>query len=123
MSICDPLDDPLKMRIDARLPVQFGPLGSLAPGEVVLLDQDLPPGPADAHAPECACCVARSGPALALATLFRQRAVGTGVPFRGVLAVVGPVAEAQLRVALDKDPFVAGRYRLDENSAIPRPFD
>jgi hypothetical protein len=108
------------MFIDARVPLRFGPLASRTADEAVMLDSDLPAeapvarfNPArGGHAPDCACCVPRSAAAAALAALFRERAVGHGPPFRGVLAVVGPDGEAAVREALANDPVAAGRYRL-----------
>ena len=108
------------MRIDARLPLRFGPLESRAAHEAVLLDHDAPaPQPAAWFTPaqvdhpnDCACCVPRAGAALALAALFRDRAVGQGAPFQGVVAVVGVEGEAAVRAALESDPVVSGRYRL-----------
>ena len=108
------------MRIDARLPVRFGPLQARMADEAVLMDNDTPAanpvgrfttGPGG-HAPGCRCCTLRSSASLALATLFRERATGGGVAFRGVLAVVGPEGEAAVRAALESDLLVAGRYRL-----------
>ena len=106
------------MRIDARLPVRFGPLASRQPDEAVLTDAaTLPAGPAqrfDAvpqHAADCACCMPRSAAALAMAALFRARVVGQGAAFRGVLAVVGPDGARAVRAALEADPLVSGRFR------------
>lgn len=111
------------MRIDARLPVRFGPLESRRAHEAVLSDGALagPPfeaftaGPAG-HPMDCACCVPRSGAAMALAALFRARATGTGPAFRGVLAVVGPDGEAAVRAALTDDAMASGRFRLTEGA-------
>ena len=108
------------MRIDARLPVRFGPLQGRLADEAVLLDSDVDAAePAgrftvgqEGHAADCACCMPRSGAALALAALFRDRATGGGAAFRGVLAVVGADGEAAVRAALVADPLVSGRYRL-----------
>ncbi len=105
--------------IDARLPVRFGVLSERQPGEAVLSDGPDAAAPfarlgaaTSGHPAECSCCLPRSGAALALAALFRERAVGRGTAFDGVLAVVGPEAEQAVRAALTDDPIVSGRYRL-----------
>ena len=113
------------MRIDARLPLRFGPLESWSPGEAVLFDEDRFDGDrggaepaawftpdAPEHVAGCVCCGARSGAARALSELFRRRAVAAGPAFRGVLAVVGPEGEAAVRAALVEDGVIAARYRL-----------
>ncbi len=107
------------MFIDARLPVRFAPLADRTPGEALLTDGSNEAAPPLArfslqagHTPDCLCCLPRSGAALALARLFRERAVGQGEPFRGVVAVVSPEGEAAIRVALATDPLVSGRFRL-----------
>lgn len=107
------------MRIDARLPVRFGPLSSRESGEAVLTDGAAAAAPSarfaagmGAHGAGCACCVPRSAAAVALAELFRERAVGRGAAFRGVLAVVGAEGEAAVRKALAVDGLTAGRFRL-----------
>ena len=107
------------MLIDARLPIRFGALHERRGGEAVLSDGPDAPAPfariettGRGHPAECSCCVPRSTAALALAALFRGRAVGSGPAFGSVLAVVGPDAERAIRAALVDDPLVAGRYRL-----------
>ena len=62
------------------------------------------------HEPGCMCCAGRSDAAMALAGLFRERALGR--EFSGVLAVVGDAGAADVRAALVADPFVSGRFRL-----------
>ncbi len=108
------------IRIDARLPLRFAPLAARGPDEAVLTDRGITaaapfarftPGAAD-HPVDCACCAPRSGAAVALAALFRARAVGRGTPFRGVLAVVGHAGEAAIRAALRDDPLAFARFRL-----------
>jgi hypothetical protein len=107
------------MLIDARLPVRFARREDRAPGEALLTDGTAQAEPPFAkfdlqagHMPDCLCCAPRSGAALALATLFRERATGQGTPFRGVLAVVGPEGEAAVRAALAEDPLASGRFKL-----------
>ena len=108
------------MWIDARIPVRFGPLHNRQPDEALLTDAGAQgPGiPAiavaapDGHPPGCACCLPRSGMAVALGALFRLRATSPGTPFRAVLAVVGPAAEAAVRAALVEDPVVAAPVTL-----------
>ncbi len=111
---------------DARLPIRFGPLASLRPGEAVLLPEGepatvpdghavqryaLPPGDA-AHPPACACCAPRGPLASALTQLFLSRARGEA-PFFTAVLVAGddPRAEAAIREAIRRDPLVGGRYR------------
>ena len=108
------------MRIDARLPLRFGALTGRQAGEAVLLDADLPCAapvawfdPAvSSHDLACACCAGQSAAGVALAALFRARAMGTGPAFRGVLAVVGERGEAAVRAALETDAVASGRFRL-----------
>lgn len=107
------------MRIDARLPVRFGPLNSRQAHEAVLTDAGEAAAPSASfaggpggHAPDCACCTPRSAAGVALAGLFRDRALAGGVAFRGVLAVVGPDGEAAVRAALGADPVACARFRL-----------
>jgi hypothetical protein len=105
--------------IDARLPIRFGAMCERRPGEAVLSDAADAPAPfarltgaGGGHPVDCACCIQRSGAALALAALFRERAVGAGPAFGSVLAVVGPDAEGAIRAALADDPLVSARFRL-----------
>ena len=112
------------MWIDARIPVRFGTLQTRAAHEAVLTDTglsgpgdwacipDAQPSHAVAHALSCNCCSPRTAAAVALGALFRTRATGTGAPFRGVLAAVGPYAEAAVRAALATDPVTVARFRL-----------
>ena len=105
--------------LDARLPIRFGPLDSRRPDEAVLSDgtnaaaraMSFVPGEAE-HAADCACCTPRGAAAIALAALFRDRAVASGPAFRGVLATVSPAGEAAIRAALETDPLVSARFRL-----------
>ena len=108
------------MWIDARIPVRFGNLHTRSDAEAVLTDE-CPTGPGAwgyiaagraTHAVDCACCAPRNAAAVTLGTLFRSRATGAGAPFRGVLAAVGPEAEAAVRAALETDPVVIARFRL-----------
>ena len=99
------------MRIDARLPLRFGPSETLRPDEALLTDASIAPATSP-HGAACACCIPRSGAALALATLFRNRATGSGPPFRAVLASVGRANEDALKAALESDPVASGRFRL-----------
>ena len=109
------------MRIDARLPLRFGPLDSRRPNEAVLTDGveaqapmarfAVVTGPGLPHGPDCACCLPRSAAATALSDLFRTRAIASGTAFQGVLAVVGEGGEAAVRSALADDPVVSARFR------------
>ena len=107
------------MRIDARIPVRFGPVSTRKPAEAVLLDREeacSPPAerfvPDAGHQAGCVCCTGRSAAALALAGLFRQRAVSNTAPFTGVVADVGAGGAQAVRDALAQDPLVSGRFRL-----------
>ena len=106
------------MWLDARIPVRFGALDTRAADEAVVTDGAGAGAPSArfavagaGHAAGCACCGGRSEAALAMAALFRERAVGTGPPFRGVLAAVGPAGEAALRDAL-AETLLSGRFRV-----------
>ena len=105
------------MRIDARIPLRFGSLEDRRPGEAVLTDHAQPTAPSarftptpETHTPDCACCNGRTNAALALAALFRDRAIGP--MFHAVLASATPAAEAEIRAAIESDPIVSTRYRL-----------
>ncbi len=108
------------MFIDARLPVRFGPLSSRRPNEAVLTTQGGHVAPPVArlaidpvrHPIDCRCCTSRGTASIALAALFRERALANGPPFCSVLAVVDPVDEAAVRHALVSDAFASARYRL-----------
>ena len=110
------------MRIDARLPVRFGPVTDAGPGDAVLLPagavapDGLPAAwllpPAAGHAVGCACCRPRDAAAQALGGLFLRRGRGEVGAFRSVLAALGPEDASQVRAALEADPLVSGRYRL-----------
>ena len=112
------------LRIDARLPLRFGPLQTRTTDDAVLLDDDTAASAPlgrfttgqGAHPPGCACCSPRSAAAQALATLFHERATSQGPAFRAVLAVVGPHGEAAIRAALAVDPLVSARYRLTQSA-------
>ena len=112
------------MRIDARVPVRFGVLADAGEGDALLLPPGAspPPGwPAEAmpggapgHIADCACCQPRNAAAQALGALFLRRARGEAGWFRRVLAVVGPVEAAMVRVALAADPLTLARFRAGE---------
>lgn len=114
------------MRLDARLPVRFGAVADARQGDALLLPHgaEAPPGwPAavleagPAHPAGCACCMPRNAAARALGALFLRGARGEAAPFRAVLAAVGPEDWAGVRAALEADPLVSGRYRLDQGAA------
>ena len=110
------------MWLDTRIPVRFGALRTRAADEAVVTDGAMGGVAAPSvvfeaaagHVAGCACCNGRSAAALALAKLFRERAVAPGTPFRGVLAAVGPAGEAALRDAL-AESLLSGRYRVVES--------
>ncbi len=95
----------------------------LAPGDLVLLDARLAPGPVPAgvvarrvafdpagHGAACACCAGRSPLARTLAQLVVERARGE-VPFFGRLVAVSDAAgRAALRASVRGDPLVGSRY-------------
>lgn len=116
------------MWIDARIPVRFGDLHTRSDAEAVLTDMR-PSGPgawgyipaAASYAVDCTCCTPRNAAAVALGALFRNRAMGTGTPFRGVLAAVGPQAEAMVRAALENDPVVVARFRATPPQSVDDP--
>lgn len=91
------------MRIDARVPVRFGPTSSLQPGEALVIV-----GVAG-HDPGCACCLPRSAAGMALAALFLARATGAVPWFTGVVADVAD--RAAIEAALRTDPVAMARFR------------
>lgn len=115
----------MSWKIDARIPVTIveeppalaGPVALLAEGH--LPDGVGPPTPravfqADerqAHPGGCACCNGLGAAAGALATLFRERAVG-GAWFSSVVALVRtPAGRAELEEALSSDILTVARFR------------
>ena len=107
------------MRIDARLPLRFGPLASRALSDAVVTDgHEVIAEPAARFTSDgvasCACCAPRSGAAVALAALFRQRATSTEAPFTSVLAVVDAQGRSSVLAALQSDPLIIARYRFEE---------
>jgi hypothetical protein len=115
--------------VDARIPVLFAEAAAAGPDDAVLVAGDAPdvlvagdapdvlvaadaPVPTG-HAAGCTCCAPRGAVADALSRLFLARARGETPFFRRVVVAAGPEAETQVRAALDRDAFLAGRYRLD----------
>lgn len=95
------------LRIDARIPVAFGPADRAGPDDLVVV-----PAAADTvHSAGCACCVARTPTAEVFGRLFQQRARGEVPWFRRVLVVAGPDEEAAVVLALMNDPVVSARFR------------
>ena len=109
------------VRIDARVPVRFGTAEDADTGDAVLFEGEGTPASQLAaqftvqpgiHAAGCACCLPRSGAALALAELFTRRARG-GAEFRSVLAVAtSEGGRAAIVDALQSDPVASARFRL-----------
>lgn len=105
---------------DGRIPLRFGPVAAAGPGDAVLLEGagKVEGGLAVArfagtgHLRGCACCGGgRAAAAVALATLFQDRAMGRVPWFTRVLAVVddaGAVAEA-----VQADRVAAARFRVE----------
>ena len=91
------------MRIDARVPVWFGPASSLQPGEALVTVR------VAGHDPGCACCLPRSAAGMALGVLFLARATGAMPWFTGVVADVAD--RAAIEIALRTDPVAAARFR------------
>ena len=87
------------MLIDARIPVVFGVPAA-------------PPG-LPAHAPGCACCLARGPAAAAFDRLFLDRVRGA-IPWftRVVVAQDDPAIAAAIRATVADDPVVCTRFRL-----------
>ena len=113
----------MALMCDARIPVVFCSSRDAQDGDVVLTDVlDGPPGYDGGSVPQhdlgsvpqhdagCACCVARTPAAQALARLFMQRARGEVAFFRRVV-VEGQAEEAAVRAALQSDPVAAARFR------------
>ena len=130
-------------RIDARVPVRLAAALAAAPpdgtmmlfetGALVEAGLALPPGRGDAwlrrvrftpdHEPDagaaalaCPCCTGRAPFATTLGALFNERARGTAPFFGAVLAVGSPSGLDHARRALGADPFLLGRYRLEDRS-------
>jgi G3E family GTPase len=105
--------------VDARIPVLFAAAAAAGPDDALLVAGDAPdvlvaadgPG-ATGHAAGCTCCTPRGAVAAALSRLFLARARGETPFFRRVVVAAGPEAETLVRAALDRDAFLAGRYRL-----------
>lgn len=92
--------------IDARIPVAFGMLEDVRPGDALVTD--LAP---DGHAPACACCVGRTPTAAALGLLFQRRARNEVAFFSRVLVVTDAAGRLAVEHALERDPVVSGRFR------------
>lgn len=91
------------MRIDARIPVRFGPKASLSDNEAWVS------GLQSGHRFGCACCGTRSAAGLTLAALFQARATGTVPWFTG--AVADEADRPAIEDALRLDPIASARYR------------
>jgi hypothetical protein len=96
--------------VDARIQVVFAEAASAGPDDALLVADDAPERPG--HAAGCTCCAPRGAVAEALSRLFLARARGEAPFFRRVVVAAGPEAETRVRAALDRDAFLAGRYRL-----------
>lgn len=120
------------MLIDARIPVRFldpatdpGTCDPARADQALLLPETIRmpqqgwaivlrlPGPpvAVAHAPGCACCIARTPQAALLTGLFQARARGEVAFFRAVTAILPEPEAAALRALLIADPFLSGCFR------------
>jgi hypothetical protein len=106
------------MSEDSRIPVLFGQQPEAM--DAVLAEEGVAVSaagyvlrfaPGAAHVLGCACCVARSPAAEALAALFRARAMGTAPYFSRVVVLASPAGEASLRAALEGDALARARYR------------
>jgi len=98
------------LRIDARIPVAFGPASAARPQDAVLV----PPGSGPDHMAGCACCLARTPTAEALGHLFQQRARGEVPWFTRILIVADPDEEAAVMLAVLQDPVVSARFRVEQ---------
>ncbi len=107
--------------VDARVPVVLAGFSEIGEGDAALVEgeprqvgdrEGFVPVPG-AHAPGCACCVARGPAAVALDRLFQRRARGEIGFFRRVVAVTA-TAEGDMEVwsALRNDPVASARFRL-----------
>jgi hypothetical protein len=111
--------------VDARIPVVFANVATAGPDDALLAEEEAPPvgkappvgeapSPRSAsHGATCTCCVPRSAIAETLFRLFLARARAE-TPFfrRVVVAAAGPEAETRVRLAIEGDIFLSGRYRL-----------
>lgn len=109
---------------DARIPLRFAAAAEIGPGEAVLWEEAAPPQSgalppyavvarfrrAAVHVPGCFCCGGRGPAAVALGTLFQDRARGRVAWFTGVVAVVRD--PAAIAAELAGDVLVAARYRF-----------
>lgn len=103
------------MRIDARVPLVFGPVEAQSDDHVLTegVDFEARPAAAATHVPDCACCGAGRGAVGGLlGGLFFARARGT-VPFfrRVVVRVATDEGRAMVVDALADDPVASGCYR------------
>lgn len=108
------------MERDTRIPVLFGQ--QPGPDDTVFLEEGLAaPGAGHVrrfaaalprHLPGCACCVARSPAATALAAAFRDRATGAAPYFVRLLVVASPAGRLDIEHALAEDALCRARYRL-----------
>ncbi len=107
------------MSEDSRIPVLFGQQPEAK--DAVLAEEGLAAPEVGyvqrfslgaAHGLGCACCVARSPAAEALAALFRARATGAAPYFSRVVVLASLAGQAALRAALDGDALARARYRV-----------
>ena len=89
--------------VDARIPVVFGV-------EPRAQDAVFTRAEGAGHVAGCACCVARSPDAAGLDRLFLQRVRGEVAWFT---RVVVPTSDPALREAIQTDPVLSARFRLE----------
>ena len=101
------------MRIDARLPLVFGPVTPRDGDHVLTEGADFGPSLPAAHDIDCTCCAPRTAVAGLLGGLFFARARGT-VPFfhRLVVHAATQAGRSAVEAALADDPVVSGCFRL-----------
>jgi predicted protein tyrosine phosphatase len=108
------------MEQDTRIPVVFGQQPE--PDDMVLLEEGLD-APAvghvwrfvsalPGHMPGCACCVARSPAAAALAAAFRARATGQAPYFKRLLVLAKAGGRLDIETALAQDILCRARFVL-----------
>jgi hypothetical protein len=108
------------MEQDTRIPVVFGQQPE--PDDMVLLEEGITPpdvghvqlftASLPGHLPGCACCVARSPAAAALAAVFRARATGQAPYFKRLLVLAAAGGRLDIETALTQDILCRARFVL-----------
>jgi hypothetical protein len=119
--------------LDARVPVAFGDAVEVTPETALLVEGDAAvpegaiamhftvPAPGSDHPAGCACCIPRGPAAEALTRLFLGRARAE-LPWFGRVHVIAAAAGRQaVLAALEEDPVVSARFRLDQAGSVVSP--